>query len=64
MPVGSEQSIDRHPFGSAARQRLLRFHSRRHSFATADLSEAAVQAIAASRMNERHADLNALLDEG
>mgnify|MGYP001809650231 CR=1 FL=1 len=39
-----------------------RFRSQRHSFATIALPEAKVQAIARSRMDERHDHLNAMLD--
>lgn len=39
-----------------------RFQENRRSFATAELSSEKVTAIAASRMDERHAHLDALLD--
>jgi hypothetical protein len=39
-----------------------RLKPRRRSFATAELSDERVQAIAASRMDERHAHLDALLE--
>lgn len=39
-----------------------RFQENRRSFATAELSSKKVTAIAASRMDERHAHLDALLD--
>jgi len=39
-----------------------RFRWQRHSFATAALPEDKLQAIARSRMNERHEHLNRLLD--
>jgi hypothetical protein len=38
------------------------FKRRRRSFATAQLSDEKVQAIAASRMDERHAHLDAVLE--
>jgi hypothetical protein len=38
------------------------FKRRRRSFATAQLSDERVQAIAASRMDERHAHLDAVLE--
>jgi hypothetical protein len=41
----------------------FRFKERRRSFATAELSDEKVQAIGASRMDERHAHLDAVLDE-
>lgn len=40
-----------------------RFRSQRNSFATVDLPEEKLQAIARSRMDERHDHLNALLDQ-
>jgi hypothetical protein len=41
---------------------FLRFKSACQSFATADLSEDEVEAIASARMHPRHDRLNALLD--
>jgi hypothetical protein len=41
---------------------FMRFKAQRRSFATADLSEEEVRAIAESRMDPRHDHLNALLD--
>ena len=43
-------------------EEFARFRAQRHSFATADLPEDKVRAIAASRMDSRHDHLNALLD--
>ena len=43
-------------------EEIRRQKPRRRSFATAELSDEEVQAIAASRMNERHAHLDALLE--
>jgi len=43
-------------------QEFLRFKAQRRSFATADLSEREVRAIAKSRMHPRHDYLNSLLD--
>jgi len=40
--------------------RLLK--QRRRSFATAELSDETVQAVSSSRMDERHAHLDALLE--
>jgi len=40
-----------------------RFRESRRSFATVELSEEKAQAISASRMDERHNHLDALLDE-
>ncbi len=40
-----------------------RFKESRRSFATVDLSEEKARAISASRMDERHAHLDAMLDE-
>lgn len=39
-----------------------RFKQRRRSFATAELSDERGQAIGSSRMDERHAHLDAMLD--
>jgi hypothetical protein len=41
---------------------LRGFKQRRSSFATAELSDERVQAIGSSRMDERHAHLDAALD--
>ena len=43
-------------------EEFARFRAQRHSFATADLPEDKIRAIAASRMDSRHDHLNALLD--
>jgi hypothetical protein len=43
-------------------EEFMRFKAQRRSFATAELSEAKVRAIAKSRMDRRHEHLNALLD--
>jgi hypothetical protein len=43
-------------------EEFRRFKQRRRSFATAELSDEKVQAIGASRMDERHAHLDALLE--
>jgi PHD/YefM family antitoxin component YafN of YafNO toxin-antitoxin module len=40
-----------------------RFKESRRSFATVDLSEEKVRAISSSRMDERHAHLDTMLDE-
>jgi PHD/YefM family antitoxin component YafN of YafNO toxin-antitoxin module len=40
-----------------------RFKESRRSFATVELSEEKAKAISASRMHERHAHLDAMLDE-
>jgi hypothetical protein len=44
-------------------EEFQRFKKSRRSFATDDLPEEKVKAIGASRMDARHAHLNALLDE-
>jgi len=43
-------------------EEFARFRAQRHSFATVDLPEDKIRAIAASRMDSRHDHLNALLD--
>jgi hypothetical protein len=40
-----------------------KFKQRRRSFATAELPDERVEAIGASRMNERHAHLDAMLKQ-
>jgi len=42
---------------------FLRFKSQRRSFASTDLSDEKIAAIAASRVDSRHDHLNALMDE-
>ena len=42
--------------------KFRRFKQRRRSFATTELSDETVQAIGASRMDERHAHLDAVLE--
>jgi hypothetical protein len=42
-------------------EEFRRFKQRRRSFATAELSDERIQAIGASRMDERHAHLDAVL---
>ena len=43
-------------------EEFRRFKQHRRSFATAELSDEKVQAIGSSRMDERHAHLDAMLD--
>jgi hypothetical protein len=43
-------------------EEFKRYQAGRRSFATADLADDKIQAIARSRMDERHAHLDALLD--
>jgi hypothetical protein len=43
-------------------EELRRFEQRRRSFATAELSDERAQAIGSSRMDERHAHLDAALE--
>jgi hypothetical protein len=43
-------------------EEFRRFKQRRRSFATAELSDERIQAIGASRMDERHAHLDAVLE--
>jgi hypothetical protein len=43
-------------------EEFRRFKQRRRSFATAELSEEQVQAIGSSRMDQRYAHLNAVLE--
>ena len=43
-------------------EEFRRFKQHRRSFATAELSDERAQAVAASRMDDRHAHLDALLE--
>jgi hypothetical protein len=43
-------------------EEFRRFNRRRRSFATTELSDEKVQAIGSSRMDERHAHLDAMLE--
>jgi hypothetical protein len=63
VPVSSDGRIAGYFVGPEEYEQFRRFQSKRRSFATVDLPDAAVEAIGASRMDERHVHLNALLAE-
>jgi hypothetical protein len=63
VPVSSHGRITGYFVGPDEYEEFERYRRNRRSFATAELSEEKVRAIAASRMDERHAHLDALLDE-
>ena len=62
VAVSSHRSITGYFVAPDEYEEFLRYKQRRRGFATAELSEERAQAIAASRMDERHAHLNALLE--
>jgi hypothetical protein len=62
VAVSSHGSITGYFVGPAEYEEFRRFKQRRRSFATADLPDEKVQAIGASRMDSRHADLDEILD--
>ena len=63
IAVSSHGQITGYFVGPDEYEEFKRFRDSRRSFATADLSGAKVEAIAASRMDPRHNHLDALLDE-
>lgn len=62
VPVSSHGQITGYFVPPDEYQAFERFQAQRRSFATVELSEDKVQAIASTRMNKRHDSLNALLD--
>jgi len=62
VAVSSHGQITGYFVGPDEYEAFKRFTESRRSFATADLPEEEVKAIAASRMDPRHAHLDALLD--
>jgi len=62
VAVSSHGSVTGYFVAPEEYEEFRRFKQRRHSFATAELSDEKVAAIAASRMDDRHAHLAALLD--
>lgn len=62
VPVTSHGRITGYFVPPDEYEEFQRFRAQRRSFATVDLPEDKVRAIAASRMDERHDHLNALLD--
>ena len=62
VAVSSHGQITGYFVGPDEYEELKRFREQRRSFATEDLSVEAIKAIAGSRMDSRHAHLDALLD--
>jgi hypothetical protein len=62
VAVSSHGSITGYFVAPDEYEEFRRFKQRRRSFATAELPEEQVQAIGSSRMDQRYADLNAVLE--
>jgi hypothetical protein len=62
VAVSSHGQVTGYFVGPDEFQEFIRFKQQRRSFDTVDLSEEKVRAIAASRMDARHAHLDALMD--
>jgi hypothetical protein len=62
IAVSSHGQITGYFVGPDEYEEFKRFKESRRSFATADLPEEKIKAIGASRMDERHAHLDAVLD--
>jgi hypothetical protein len=62
VPVTSHGQITGYFVPPDEYEEFERFRTRRRSFATVELAEEKVEAIAASRMDARHEHLDALLD--
>lgn len=63
VAVSSYGQITGYFVGPHEYEAFMRFQESRRSFATAELPDAKVKAIGASRMDTRHTHLDALLDE-
>jgi len=63
VAVSSHGQVTGYFIGPDDYEEFKRFREQRHSFATADLPEEKVRAIAESRMDPRHANLDGLLDQ-
>ncbi len=62
VAVSSHGQVTGYFVGPDDYEAFKRFREQRRSFATAELSDETVEAIARSRMDPRHAHLDALLD--
>lgn len=62
VAVSSHGSITGYFIAPDEYEEFQRYKQRRRSFATADLSDEKLRKIAATRMDDRHAALNAILD--
>jgi hypothetical protein len=63
VPVTSHGQITGYFVPPEEYEAYLRYKEQRRSFATVDLTDAEVEAIAKARMDSRHDHLNKLLDE-
>ena len=63
VPVSSHGQITGYFVPPEEYEAFMRYKEQRRSFATADLTDAEVEVIAAARMDARHDHLNKLLDE-
>jgi hypothetical protein len=63
VAVSSHGQITGYFIGPDDYEEFKRIMDRRHSFATEDLSDDKIKAIAGSRMDPRHSQLDALLDQ-
>ncbi len=63
VAVSSHGSITGYFVAPDEYEEFRRFKQRRRSFATAELSDEQVEAIGASRMDERHSHLDAILEK-
>jgi hypothetical protein len=63
VAVSSHGSITGYFVAPDEYEEFRRFKQRRRSFATAELSNEQAEAIGTSRMDERHAPLDAMLDK-
>jgi hypothetical protein len=63
VAVSSHGHVTGYFVGPSDYEEFRRFQAQRHSFATAELSDEKIKAIAESRMDSRHAHLDALLDQ-
>ena len=62
VAVSSHGQVTGYFVGPNDYEAFKRFQEQRHSFSTEDLSDKQLKAIAESRMDPRHAHLDALLD--
>ena len=62
VAVSSHGQVTGYFIGPDDYEEYKRFRDQRHSFATEELSDEKIKAIAGSRMDPRHAHLDALLD--
>lgn len=62
VAVSSHGQVTGYFIGPDDYEEFKRFRDQRHNFATEELSDEKIKAIAESRMDPRHAHLDALLD--